>query len=407
MDERSLGFMRRVIVMLTAVLFVATTMAGCLETFASNSPPVAVIHVSPAGTVKEGETVTFDASSSYDPDVADTLKFGWDFGDGNVVEMGNPGQNKEVTHIYNSKNLAGYTVTLEVTDNELTHSATILVKVADADAARPTASIITYKDDDCTGENPPAGSTFILAWICEEEMETSDDTVDTKTTIQLDGSDSSPGDDDSYLDDYEWDININVDSDGDGNPANDVDLTGETAEWTNVLPGEYEIRLTVFDNQGLTDTMDIDVFVNYRGAWAEFTIDGNGTSGTGTETFEYPVTYNQDTGNTIRYVKIQFSYPKQDDDWAIGGEQSSNSLDVYVYNGSQTDSDTEEVANTTYLDDESRTAGDCSDDDRCVELRLSTQHFRNYLDGQWTVDLVNEQWHDTTVNSFVIILEYK
>ena len=153
--------------------------------------------------------------------------------------------------------------------------------------------------------------------------------------------------------------------------------------------------------------MDMDVFVNYRGAWAEFTIDGNGTSGSGTITFEFPLTYNQDTGNTIRYAKIQFTYPKQDDDWAIGGEQSSNKLDAYVYNGTQSDSDTEEVANTTYLDDESRTAGDCSDDDRCIDLRLSTQHFRNYLDGQWTVDLTNEKAHDTTVKSFVIILEYK
>ena len=95
--------------------------------------------------------------------------------------------------------------------------------------------------------------------------------------------------------------------------------------------------------------MDMDVYVNYRGAWAEFTIDGNGTSGSGTESFEFPVTYNQDTGNTIRYVKIQFSYPKQDDDWAEGtcipSSICANKLDAYVYNGSDSDSDTEEVAN--------------------------------------------------------------
>ena len=194
MDERPLGFMRRVIVLLTAVLFVATSMAGCLETFASNSAPVAVINVSPAGTVKVGDTVTFDASSSYDPDVADTLKFSWDFGDGNVVTIGNPGQNKEVEHVYKTENPSGYTVTLEVSDNELVATTTTIVKVAGADAVLPTASVITYKDNDCTGEDPPAGSNFILAWICEEEMETSDDTVDTKTTIQLDGSDSSAGD---------------------------------------------------------------------------------------------------------------------------------------------------------------------------------------------------------------------
>ena len=78
-----------------------------------------------------------------------------------------------------------------------------------------------------------------------------------------------------------------------------------------------------------------------------------------------------------------------------------------MYNGSDSDSDTEEVANTTYLDDEQRTAGNCDDEDRCVELRLSTQHFRNYLDGSWRVDLTNEKNHDSLVKSFVIILEYK
>ena len=395
--KRPLGFMRRVTVLFTATLLLATAMAGCLETMSSNSAPIVSFTISPSGTVKVGDTVSFDASATRDPN-NDQMTFEWNFGDDNTQEgIGL----STVTHTYNSE--GPKTITLTVTDSgDMAGIETKNIVVASADAVLPTASINHYKDDDCTGENPPAG-TFILAWICEEEMETSDDTVDTMTTIQLDGSDSAAGDSSSYLTDYD----INVDSDGDGDTANDVDKTGENAEWTNVWPGEYEIRLTVTDNQGFIDTMDMDVFVNYRGAWAEFTIDGNGTSGSGTVTFAYPVTYNQDTGNTIRYVKIQFTYPKQDDDWAIGGEQSSNSLDAYVYNGSQSDSDTEEVANTTYLDDEQRTAGDCSDDDRCVDLRLSTQHFRNYLDGQWTVDLINEQWHDTTVKSFVIILEYK
>ena len=393
--------MRRAIVLLTATLFLATAMAGCLETMSSNAAPIVSFTISPSGTVKVGDTVSFDASATRDPN-NDQMTFEWKFGDDNTQEgIGL----SSVTHTYNSE--GPKTVTLTVTDSgNMADSETKNIVVASADAALPTASINHYKDDDCTGEDAPAG-TFILAWICEEEMETSDDTVDTMTTIQLDGSDSAAGDSSSYLTDYKWDLDINFDSDDDGDMTNDVDKTGENTEWTNVGPGEYEIRLSVTDNQGFVDTMDMDVFVNYRGAWAEFTIDSNGTSGTGSVTFEYPITYNQDTGNTIRYVKIQFTYPKQDDDWAIGGDQSSNSLDAYVYNGTQSDSDTEEVANTTYLDDESRTAGDCSDDDRCVELRLSTQHFRNYLDGQWTVDLINEQWHDTTVKSFVIILEYK
>ena len=405
MDERPLEFMRRATVLFTATLLLATAMAGCLETMSSNAAPIVSFTISPSGTVKVGDTVTFDASGTRDPN-NDQMTFEWNFGDDNTQEgIGL----STVTHTYNVE--GARTIKLTVTDSgDMADIEEKTIVVASADAALPTASIVHYKDDDCTGDDAPAG-TFILAWICEEEMETSDDTVDAMTTIQLDGSDSAAGDSSSYLTDYEWDLDINVDSDGDGDLANDVDKTGENAEWTNVWPGEYEIRLTVTDNQGFVDTMDMDVFVNYRGAWAEFTIDGNGTSGSGTITFEFPLTYNQDTGNTIRYAKIQFTYPKQDDDWQPGtctpSSICANKLDAYVYNGTQSDSDTEEVANTTYLDDESRTAGDCSDDDRCIDLRLSTQHFRNYLDGQWTVDLTNEKAHDTTVKSFVIILEYK
>ena len=157
--------------------------------------------------------------------------------------------------------------------------------------------------------------------------------------------------------------------------------------------------------------MDMEVIVNYRGAWAEFTIDSNSSGTAGIVTFDYPVTYDDDVGNTIRYVKIQFTYPKLDDDWPAGtcSEQTgcSNKLDAYVYNGSDSDSDTEEVENTTGLTDEQRAAGNCDDDDRCVELRLSTTHFKNHQDGSWRVDLTNEKPHDTTVKSFVIILEYK
>ncbi|MDP6324495.1 MAG: PKD domain-containing protein, partial [Candidatus Thalassarchaeaceae archaeon] len=381
--------MRRATVLFTATLLLATAMAGCLETMSSNAAPIVSFTISPSGTVKVGDTVTFDASGTRDPN-NDQMTFEWNFGDDNTQEgIGL----STVTHTYNVE--GARTIKLTVTDSgDMADFEEKTIVVASADAALPTASIVHYKDDDCTGDDAPAG-TFILAWICEEEMETSDDTVDAMTTIQLDGSDSAAGDSSSYLTDYEWDLDINVDSDGDGDLANDVDKTGENAEWTNVWPGEYEIRLTVTDNQGFVDTMDMDVFVNYRGAWAEFTIDGNGTSGSGTITFEFPLTYNQDTGNTIRYAKIQFTYPKQDDDWQPGtctpSSICANKLDAYVYNGTQSDSDTEEVANTTYLDDESRTAGDCSDDDRCIDLRLSTQHFRNYLDGQWTVDLTNEK----------------
>ena len=400
MDKRPLPFMRRATVLLTTCLFLFTSLAGCLETFSSDSAPTVSMTVSPSGTIKVGESVQFTATGN-DPD-GDPLSFTWNFGDGNT------GVGQMTNHVYNSQ--GSFTVTLCVSSTDFEVCEDRGVTVAAADAAEPTASIVTYKDSDCLGEGAPAG-TFILAWICEEEMDIDDDSIDATTTIQLDGSDSTAGDASTYITDYSWDLDTYIDSDGDGITDNDEDQTGEAAEWTNVWPGEYEIKLTVTDNQGFTDSISTDVFVNYRGAWAEFTIDSNQSNNPGTVTFEYPVVYQKQHSSqthSIRYVKIEAVYPQQDDEGTWGSFPPQNRLDLYAYNGSQSDSETEEVANSTYLEDEQRIAGDCDEDeDRCVELRLSTQHFRNNGDGEWTVDLVNEKQHDTTVKSFIIILEYK
>ncbi len=402
MDKRALQFMRRATVLLTACLFLATALAGCLETLSSDSPPTVSMNVSPSGTVKVGDTVQFSATGSNDPD-GDPMSYTWDFGDGN---LGDP--SLTTSHIYNSQGTFTVTLCVSSTDFEVCEDRDVIV--AAADAAEPTASIVyeQYKDSDCLGDDAPAG-TFILAWICEEEMDTSDESIDATTTIQLDGSDSSAGDASTYITDYSWDLDNYIDSDGDGITDNDVDRTGENAEWTNVWPGEYEIKLTITDNQGFTDSTNMDVFVNYRGVWAEFTIDGNGSSGPGTVTFEYPVTYQKQHSSqthSIRYVNIEATYPQEDDDWAVGSGQ--NRLDLYAFNGSQSDSDTEEMLNTTHLNDADM---DCGDEDRCAQLTLRTTQFRNFNDGEftmmWTVDLVNEKFTDATVKSFVISLEYK
>jgi len=399
MDKRALPFMRRATVLLTASLFLFTAMAGCLETLSSDSPPTVTMNVSPSGTVKVGDTVQFSATGSSDPD-GDPLSFNWKFGDGDVAT------GQTASHMYNSQ--GAFTAELCVTSTDFEICEEREITVAAADAAEPTASIVTYKDSSCLGEDAPTG-TFILAWICEEEMDTSDESIDATTTIQLDGSDSSAGDASTYITDYSWDLDTYIDSDGDGVTDNDVDQTGENAEWTNVWPGEYEIKLTITDNQGFTDSVETDVFVNYRGAWAEFTIDSNGTSGPGTVTFEYPVVYQKQHSSqthSIRYVTIEAVYPQEDDDWAVGSGQ--NRLDLYAYNGSQSDSDTEEMVNTTHFTDEDM---NCGDDDRCTELTLRTTQFRNFNDGDftmlWTVDLVNEKFTDATVKSFIITLEYK
>ena len=402
MDKRALPFMRRATVLLTTCLFLFTALAGCLETFSSDSEPTVSMTVSPSGAVKVGENVQFTAQGN-DPD-GDPLSFEWDFGDNNV-DAGSV-----VNHVYNVPKT--YSVELCVTSTTFENCVYQDVIVVSADAAEPTASIVTYKDSDCLGEGAPAG-TFILSWICEEEMDIGDDSIDATTTIQLDGSDSTAGDASTYITDYSWDLDTYIDSDGDGITDNDEDQTGETAEWTNVWPGEYEIKLTVTDNQGLTHSTSTDVFVNYRGQWAEFTIDSNQSNNPGTVTFEYPVVYQKQHSSqthSIRYVKIEAVYPQEDDEGTWGSFPPQNRLDLYAYNGSQSDSDTEELqnGNTTSQSDEDM---NCGDEDRCTDLRLSTTQFRNFNNGDftmfWTVDLVNEKLYDTTVKSFVISLEYK
>ena len=78
-------FMRRVTVLLTATLLLATAMAGCLETMSGNSAPIVSFTISPAGTVIVGESVTFDASATRDPN-NDQMTFEWNFGDDNTQE---------------------------------------------------------------------------------------------------------------------------------------------------------------------------------------------------------------------------------------------------------------------------------------------------------------------------------
>ena len=81
-----------------------------------NVLPVAKFTFSPPDP-KVNERVTFDASSSYDPDGAIIL-YQWDFGDGNIRSTAE----STITHYYRST--ADYTVTLTVTDDSGAISST-------------------------------------------------------------------------------------------------------------------------------------------------------------------------------------------------------------------------------------------------------------------------------------------
>ena len=84
---------------------------------AENKLPIANFSYSPVNPVVN-ETITFNASPSYDPD-GYIAKYEWDFGDGNITNTTTP----IITHSYQ---LAGnYNVTLTVTDNTGATNATI------------------------------------------------------------------------------------------------------------------------------------------------------------------------------------------------------------------------------------------------------------------------------------------
>ena len=51
-----------------AIMLIASAMAGCTDLLGSNSPPTATISITPSGTVKAEESVTFSAAGSSDPD---------------------------------------------------------------------------------------------------------------------------------------------------------------------------------------------------------------------------------------------------------------------------------------------------------------------------------------------------
>ena len=86
-------------------------------------PPVASFTHSPA-IATPGETITFDASGSYDPD-GGIVRYRWNFGEGNITVVASP----VIIHSYPVD--GNYTVELTVTDNSgLTGAAVAVVQVS-------------------------------------------------------------------------------------------------------------------------------------------------------------------------------------------------------------------------------------------------------------------------------------
>jgi len=392
--------------LLLSLLTITSSMAGCFADDDDGSVTLrADFSYEPSTNIKVGDSVFFNASASLPQD--GTLTYRWNFnGDGSVDDTG-----RTATWSYPLE--GSYSVILTVTDGNRDDQVTKQLTVLGADAAVPTADPgTTWAEDDCDGDdgaNPSNNNDRYLIYICEDKDST-DNEVDATTNILLDSSASTAGGEQAYLTQWSWDLDTKTDSDEDGIADNDDDASGETFEWTGIAPGEYELLLRVFNNEGFNDSMKFKVYVNYVGIWKDFNQPGStSTTGNGQpgETwFEYTVVYDDDAGNTIVRAEFWLTYPIQDSDWVVGGdsEQNRNKLDIYIFNESD-----DEVWNTSAIPDEQRTAGECSEDDYCLQTSISRSQMRDdrYNDGEWTVKIHNDRYNDVQVVEFRILLTYK
>ena len=200
----------------------STTTTITVQTTPDNQDPSASFSASPSDPTV-GDSVSFDASGSSDPD-GSIVSYEWDFGDGTSATGASP------SHSYDSA--GSYTVSLTVTDDDgatATTQQTITVSEAAPENQAPSASFSASPSDPAVGDS-----------------------------VSFDASGSS--DADGSIASYEWDF-------GDGSTD-----SGESVTHTFSSPGDYDVELTVTDDDGATDTTTQTVSVAETAAPANFQI---------------------------------------------------------------------------------------------------------------------------------------
>ena len=385
-----------------AFMMVLVSLSGCIfeDESSSSGDLLAVFNYSSSNeNIRVGDTISFDGSSSTPDD--GSLTYRWDFdGDSSVDKTG-----KTAEWSYDSAGVK--TATLTISDGSRTSEQIREITIVDATAVAPVAEITQYNDAEDCEDNSIDENSKIVVWMCYYDKSQSDRDVSETTTISLDASNSDAGNPEEYISDYNWDLDLNDDADNDGDSENDVDLSGESANWNDVEPGEYEIKLNIINSQGLVDSDTIKIYVSYAAKWSDFEMGGN-TSGSGVELdFDVKISYDRDNGNTIRKVVAELTYPQQDDGCINTIANNCRAkLDVYSYN-----EDDDEAGNTSNVGLDQRDDGDdCDDSNDCVFLTMSSYLFgdgeNTYGDGDWTFKIKNDKANDLQVESFVIRLVY-
>ena len=389
--------------LLLAGMMVLVSLSGCIfedGESSSKSELLAVFNFSPSDNIKVGDTILFDASSSTPND--GSLTYRWDFD--NDLSVDKTGMTAEWS--YDSSGTK--TIVLTISDGSITSEQIRELTIAVATAVEPVAEITQYNDAEDCENNDVDEDTHIVLWMCYYDKSQTDRDVSETTSITLDASDSDAGNPDEYISEYNWDIDLNIDADNDGDFENDVDFSGETVTWADVEPGEYKVKLNIKNSQDMIDSDTIKVYVSYAAKWSDFEMGGN-TSGSGVELdFDVSISYDKDTGNTIRKAVAELTYPQQDGDCTNvpGANNCRAKLDIYAYN-----EEDDEAANTTSRGLDQRSEGDnCDEANDCVFLTMSSYIFNDgettYGDGDWTFKIKNDKQNDLQVESFIIRLVY-
>jgi hypothetical protein len=394
--------------LLLAGMMVLVSLSGCIfedEEPSSNGEVLAVFNYSPSENIRAGDTISFDASSSTPSD--GSLTYRWDFdNDSSVDKTG-------MTAEWSYDSSGPKTIVLTISDGVRTSEQIKELTIAVATAVEPVAEITQYNDAEDCEDNDIDEDTHIVLWMCYYEKSQTDRDVSETTSVSLDASNSVAGNPDEYISDFNWDLDLNDDADNDGDSENDADLTGESITWNEVEPGEYKIKLNIINSQDMVDSDTIKVYVSYAAKWSDFEI-GSNTSNNNELDFDVSISYDKDSGNTIKKAVAELTYPQQDDGCidTIPGEESNcrAKLDVYSYN-----EDGDAATNTSNTGLDQRNHGDNCDEENndCVFLTISSYSFGDsdsettYGDGDWTFKIENrERANDLRVESFIIRLVY-
>ncbi|MGM0592558.1 MAG: PKD domain-containing protein, partial [Halobacteriota archaeon] len=221
--------------------------------------PTASFTFSPSSPTT-GESVTFDASGSSDPN-GDIQSYQWDFGDGaSTDELSSPTR----SHAYGTQGT--YTVTLTVTDST-GNTDQVSKQVAVGETEQPPSASFTFSPS-----SPTTGEAV---------------------TFDASGSSDPNGD----IQSYQWDF-------GDG--ASTGELSSPTRSHTYGTQGTYTVTLTVTDSTGATDSASKQVAVGVAEQEPSASFTFSPSSPTAGDSVTFDASETTDADGTIQSYQWDF-----------------------------------------------------------------------------------------------------